>query len=276
MNERQKASEKADILTAPSRKLPKWERPKWPKKGQVQKDVIHQADLLFMPVDKVKDVPYRYILVVVDIGTRLIAARPLAVKFSDKIAEAFRDIYSKSDLKWPVALQVDSGSEFMKDVSTLMKQHNVKIRRARPNRHSQQAIVEGNNRVIAKYLFHDMVADEIRTKQKSTKWVNRLPKYVKIINSNRLKVKDSPQNDKWVPKENIMIYPEGTMVRYLLDRPVDYITRKPTDDKFRTGDIKWSDPVEIVNILLYPDQPPRYMVKGLKDVSFTRNQIKVL
>jgi len=191
-----------------------------------------------MPVDEKDGNGYRYILVVVDVGTSLIAARPLAKKRTEIVAAALKDIYEKSELKWPVVLQVDSGSEFKSDVSTLMKEHGSKVRRSEPNRHTQQAIVEGNNRVIAKHLFHEMLTDEVKTKQKSTAWVKNLPKFVDIINKNRKKMKDSPPNE-YIPSDpngkDIELIPQGAVVRYALDSPVDYVTKKKTDSKFRVG-----------------------------------------
>jgi len=277
--EREEASKVAKEISEYVKPAPSHLKSHWPKKGQLSPNTVHQADLLFMPVDEKDGNGFRYILVVVDVGTRLIAARPLAKKGTEIVAAALKDIYENSELKWPVVLQVDSGSEFRSDVSTIMKEHGSKIRRSQPNRHTQQAIVEGNNRVIAKHLFHEMLTDEVKTNQKSTAWVSNLPKFVDIINANRKKVKNTKpvENIPFDPNgKDIELIPHGTIVRYALDSPVDYVTKKKTDSKFRVGDVRWSEPVKISQMLLMPGSPPRYMVEGKKDVSYSRNQIKVI
>jgi hypothetical protein len=241
---RKEALDEAHEISDAVHKFPKWGRSRWPKKGQISPNAIHQADLLFMPHDVDDGNGYKYILVVVDVGTRKIAARPLASKKAEKVAATFKEIYAKKELDWPSMLHVDAGSEFRSEVTDIMKQHDVKIRRALPNRHTQQAIVEGSNRVIAKYLFHEMLADEIEAKKLSTKWVSRLQYYVSKINRERAKMKNiSPEEDSnqpFVPNgHTVELLPEGAKVRHALDYPIDYTTKKKTDGTFRTGDVRW-------------------------------------
>ena len=38
----------------------------------------HQVDTLYLPEDNEKKIPYKYALVVVDVGTRLLDAEPMA------------------------------------------------------------------------------------------------------------------------------------------------------------------------------------------------------
>ena len=81
---------------------------------------IHQADLLFMPHDKVGRKTYLYALVVIDIASRYKDAEALTAKDSSGIAKGFEKIYSLK-LKWPHTLIVDPGTEFMGDVTKIMK-----------------------------------------------------------------------------------------------------------------------------------------------------------
>lgn len=275
---RKQALDTAEEISGAVKKLPKWERSRWPKKGQIEVNAIHQADLLFMPLDD--DGGFRYILVVVDVGSRKLAARPLTEKAAETVAKAFKDIYRKKELEWPSMLQVDAGSEFKSKVTDLMNEHDVTIRRGKPNRHTQQAIVEGNNRVIAKYLFHEMLADEIQTKKLSTTWASRLQSYVQKINKVRADVLDSkpvPVNEPSAPSDKLIeLLPEGAKVRYALDFPIDYVTKKKTDASFRTGDVRWSEPTTIDVAVIIPGYPPRYIVKGMDGVSYARNQLKLV
>ena len=57
----------------------------------------HQSDLLFLPHDDA----YKYALVVVDVGSRIIDARALRSKTPDAITKAFKSIYSGGILEAP-------------------------------------------------------------------------------------------------------------------------------------------------------------------------------
>ena len=76
---------------------------------------VHQADLLFLPHDKLPRgrKVFKYALTVVDVASRYKKAEPLTSKNSDEVALAFKRIYKRSPLKWPELLQVDPGREFM-------------------------------------------------------------------------------------------------------------------------------------------------------------------
>ena len=74
-------------------------------------NAVHQADLLFLPHDKLphgKKI-YKYALTVVDVVSRYKAAEPLTSKESDEVSKAFQKIYKRGPLKWPQLLQVDLG-----------------------------------------------------------------------------------------------------------------------------------------------------------------------
>ena len=88
---------------------------------------VHQADLLFLPPDRLPRgrKTYKYALTVVDVASRYKEAEPLTSKESAEVAKAFSTIY-KRVLKWPKLLQVDPGREFMGEVNKVMKAHNVK------------------------------------------------------------------------------------------------------------------------------------------------------
>ena len=75
-------------------------------------NAVHQADLLFVPHDKLlrgRKI-FKYALTVVDVARRLKAAEPLTSKDSSAVSKAFQKIY-KGPLKWPKILQVDPGRE---------------------------------------------------------------------------------------------------------------------------------------------------------------------
>ena len=148
---------------------------------------VHQADLLFLPHDKLPRgrKVYKYALTVVDVASRYKEAEPLTSKSSDEVAKAFQTIYKRSPLTWPEMLQVDPGREFMGAFTKEMKNHKTFIRRGRVDIHRDQAIVERFNRTLAERLFGHQYAVEMRlpSGQRSTAWVKRLPEVVSALNN---------------------------------------------------------------------------------------------
>ena len=157
-----------------------------PKFDMSSPNAVHQADLLFLPHDKLprgKKV-YKYALTVVDVASRYKAAEALTSKDSDEVSRGFAKIYKKGPLKWPQMLQVDPGREFMGAVTKAMGEHNVTIRRGRLNTHRDQAIVERFNRTLAERLFGHQYAVEMNMPSgRSTAWVKRLPEVVSALNN---------------------------------------------------------------------------------------------
>ena len=150
-------------------------------------NVVHQADLLFLPPDKLPRgrKVFKYALTVVDVASRYKEAEPLTFKNSNEVALAFNRIYKRAPLKWPQLLQVDPGHEFMGTVTKEMENHKTYIRRGRVDIHRDQAIVERFNRTLAERLFGHQYAVEmcLPEGQRSTVWVKRLPEVVAALNN---------------------------------------------------------------------------------------------
>ena len=158
-----------------------------PKFDVTSPNSVHQADLLFLPHDKLPRgrKVYKYALTVVDIASRYKEAEPLTSKDSDEVAKAFQAIYRRSPLTWPQMLQVDPGREFMGGVTKEMEKHETYIRRGRTEIHRDQAIVERFNRTLAERLFGHQYAVEMLLPEgkRSTEWVKRLPDVVSALNN---------------------------------------------------------------------------------------------
>ena len=154
-------------------------------------NTVHQADLLFLPHDKLprgKKI-FKYALTVVDVASRFKAAEPLTSKDSSEVSRAFRKIY-KGPLKWPKILQVDPGREFMGEVTEEMKKHDVRIRRGNVNVHRDQGIVERFNRSLSERLFSFQYSQEMNLKsgERSREWVKRLPEVVSALNNEKTRL----------------------------------------------------------------------------------------
>ena len=156
-----------------------------PKFDVATSNLVHQADLLFLPHDKLRRKIYNCALTVVDIASRYKEAEPLTSKDSGEVARAFQAIYKRSPLTWPQMLQVDPGREFMGGVTKEMEKHKTYIRRGRTEIHRDQAIVERFNRTLAERLFGHQYAVEMLLPEgkRSTEWVKRLPDVVNALNN---------------------------------------------------------------------------------------------
>jgi len=134
-----------------------------PKFNVTTPNSVHQADLLFLPHDKLPRGRkiYNYALAVVDIASHYKEAEPLTSKDSAEVAKAFQSIYRRSPLTWPEMLQVDPGREFVGGVTKEMESHKTYIRRGRTEIHRDQAIVERFNRTLAERLFGHPYAVEM-------------------------------------------------------------------------------------------------------------------
>ncbi|KAL9954499.1 hypothetical protein ACROYT_G042047 [Oculina patagonica] len=150
-------------------------------------NAVHQADLLFLPHDRLPRgrKVYKYALTVVDVASRYKEAEPLTSKDSTEVAKGFQAIYRRSALKWPQMLQVDPGREFMGAVTKEMENRKTAIRRGRVNIHRDQAIVERFNRTLAERLFGYQYSVELTlpSGQRSTAWVKRLPEVIAALNN---------------------------------------------------------------------------------------------
>ena len=119
-------------------------------------NAVHQADLFFLPHDKLPRgrKVYKYALTVVDVASRYKAAKPLTSKESEEVSWGFARIYRRGPLKWPQLLQVDPGREFMGTVTKTMENNKTAIRRGRADIHRDQAIVERFNRTTTGQSVH--------------------------------------------------------------------------------------------------------------------------
>ncbi|MCV6603638.1 MAG: hypothetical protein OIF54_19080, partial [Cohaesibacter sp.] len=123
------------IYLQASRRMPR------PKFDVPTPNAVHQADLLFLPHDKLPRgrKVFKHTLTVADLASFYKEAKPLTSKNSNEVALAFQKIYKRGPLKWPQMLQVDPGHEFMGAVTKEMENHKTFIRQGRTEIHQDQA-----------------------------------------------------------------------------------------------------------------------------------------
>ena len=251
---------------------------------------VHQADLLFLPHDKLPRgrKVFKYALTVVDVASRFKEAEPLTSKNSDEVALAFKKIYKRSPLKWPELLQVDPGREFMGAVTKEMENHKTYIRRGRVDIHRDQAIVERFNRTLAERLFGHQYAVEMLMPegQRSKAWVKRLPEVVSALNNQVTRLigmkPAAAIKKKHVYAEPSTKYlrpvglnekklPSIVMVRYLYEPgELEGGTKRATDPI-------WSlDIFNIERAFIKPKQPILYYLRGGPKRGFVREELLVV
>ena len=150
---------------------------------------IHQADILYLPHDKIKKKVYKYTLNIVDVASRYKGSYQLTTKNAKEVAQAFQWIYENTPLNYPKTLIVDDGKEFYGDTTKLMEKHDVIIQRGDPSQHRSQGIVERFNRTLADRLFTYQYHKELEDPSKSNReWVFRLQNVVSSLNNEKTRL----------------------------------------------------------------------------------------
>jgi len=89
-----------------------------------------------------------------------------------------------------------------------------------------------------------MLSEEILTGHPSVSWKTELVDVIDDINK-QFRCSGDACN----------LISEGTKVRYLLDYPIDYLTKKKIGSKFRETDIRWSIGDHVVTRILLKTKP---------------------
>ena len=230
-----------------------------PKMDKAIPNYIQQTDLLYLPDDN----GFKYLLVVVDVGSRLTDAEPMKNRQAKDVVNAIKKIYKRKILNIPVKIRCDLGSEFKGDFDVYCKENDIYISRAVAGRHRQVGLVESRNKSIGTYLMKRMVAEELTTGERV---VDYLKPYITKLND-RFEDTTEYKETEFTPSctgSNCKLLDVGDKVRYKLDRPLDVITRKPIDSKFRASDPRFSlDVHKIEKVILKSDQP-LYKLEGIK------------
>jgi hypothetical protein len=238
------------------------------------KYATEQADLLHLPDDD----GYKYLLVVVDIATRLTDAQPLKSKDSVDVQKAMHKILRRKYVKKPLRLEVDAGSEF-KGAFKAYYEKLFQIVTKIAGRHRQQSVVETKNYQLGKILNMRMLAEEINNDEDSHSWVDIVPEVIKLINQHMSHEAHDIDPESPIKTNNFTshLLPEGTKVRVQLDNPKSYTDGRTLHGKFRAGDIRWTKTIyTITQYYLRPDQPPMYQLDNNTNVAYTRYQLQVV
>src|SRR5436305_4864387 len=131
---------------------------------------VHQADILYMPYDKVGQITYLFCLNIVDVTSRYKTSIPigaysikdrLGILTSKTIALALEKVYDDPvcPLVWSKTFLTDKGPKFRSDCEKLMREHGVKIQKSKSKR--TMGIVERFNRTLTEKLFRSQDASDL-------------------------------------------------------------------------------------------------------------------
>ena len=242
-------------------------------------NAVHQADLLELPQDPDGS---RYALVVVDLGTRRVAARPLAVKTAAATKQALQHIYDNDPvLKPPQRMEVDAGREFAGAFKTYLDRAGTVVRYGEPGRHRQQALVESVNGILGRAIWIFQSGREMRSGRPDRRWADKLPEFVEAINEELERLPPDPAAPDLPPPANAMdaaLLAPGTVVRRRLepDRGQD-VLGNALQGRRRAGDPTYEPRTrKIEDIVLRPGMSPRYVLEGLPHVSYARYELQVV
>ena len=249
---------------------------------------IHQADILYLPHDKLKKKTYKYALNIVDVASRYKGSYQLTTKNSKEVAQAFQWMYKNTELNFPKTLIVDDGKEFYSEVTKLMEKHNVIIQRGDPSQHRSQGIVERFNKTLADRLFSYQYHKEFEDPSKSNReWVSRLQNVVNTLNNEITRLIDMKPVDaiketlvKQGFSQPVKNYDEtlldvGTKVRYLYEPGELEGQIYRGERRKRSTDPIWSvDVYKIKDRYIKKHQPTLYYLDGGPKRSFLSEELQ--
>jgi hypothetical protein len=244
---------------------------------------VHQADVLYMPYDKVSQITYLFCLNIVDVASRYKVSVPIGARSvidrqgiltSKTIARALEKTYndSKCPLTWPETFLTDKGPEFRGDCEKLMKEHDVKIQKAESK--NTMGIVERYNRTLIEKLFPSQDSSDLLTlhmNKISRVWVRNLHIVVEYIN-NSITCQLGISPAKAIKKDRVTAKPS-----YPRNGPIGFNEEKLSGDVFvryllypsdldggrrRAGDLKWSPHIyHISQTMVQKNQPVLYWLE---------------
>jgi len=239
--------------------------------------IVHQADTLYLPEDD----GFKYLLVVIDNGSRKVDAEPLKTHNATDVAAAFKRLYGRSTLKKPKYIEVDAGTEFKGACLKYFKDEGIKVRVAKTGRHRMQALVERANQTIGTALHKRMTEQELLTGEPSREWLEDLPKVLEEMNKKAAKRKPpAPKKQPLCEGDACKVYEEGTKVRVMLEAPRS-VQGDRLHGRFRASDIRWDPKIRTIKtVTIQRNMPPLYILDGnvgnqkIEPVGYTKNQIQ--
>ncbi len=257
----------------------------FPREGV--KNLNQQADLLFLPETRQG---YKFLLVVIDNGTRELEAEPLKDKTPSSVLNAFKRMYSRSVLSRPsIKLRVDAGTEFRGQVEKYFVENGTQVDRLETGNSRGNSLVEAANKQIGAALNRYLLSKELDSGKLERNWLPALRPIINALNSRarsdtqkhvkkeRKKIEENPKGEPLTCKgKSCELLLPGTKVRVAAYVPKD-ITGARLGKDFRVGDIRFGREVKtITNSTINRGQQPLYEVDNNKNTLFPRAKLQVV
>jgi hypothetical protein len=242
---------------------------------------VHQADVLYMPYDKIGRVTYLFSLNVVDVASRYKASVPIGaysvkdrqgILTSKTIAKAIKKIYDDPEcpLTWPKLIITDRGSEFKGECEKILGEHGTRFQKAKTK--NTMGIVERYNRTLTEKLFRSQDAsDLLDLSERSRAWVKNLPIVVEDINNSitrQLGISPAEAIEKNMviakpsyPRNGPVGFDEEKLSGDMLVRYLLYLSDQEGGRR-RAGDLNWSPHIyHIYQSMVQKNQPVLYWLE---------------
>jgi hypothetical protein len=268
---KQNASKNSELNQLYKKPIPE-SKSQTPQAQIFEKDIFYQGDVLYLPEDK----GFKYCLVCVDMYDGTIDAEPIKEIDSTNVIKAFKVIFRRRYLNYPVFISFDRGNEFNNDeVIDYFKTNGTNVKIALTGRSRMLANVERANQKIGDILFKRMTSQELLTGEVSKEWVDDLKGLITVLNEHKKKPLEEEINPlPIVDKYSGKLLSIGQKVRLLLDYPVNNTNQARLGGKFRSGDTRWTQKIyKITEVLLKPGYPPMYLTDANDNVARTKNQL---
>ena len=236
------------------------------------KDIYYQADVLYMP----EDGEYAYMLVCVDMYDGSIDAEQIKEVKSKNVIDAFKEIFKRKYLNYPVFMTLDKGTEFNnKDIVEYFKSKGTNVKYSLTGRSRQLANVERANQTLQTILFKRMASQELLTGEVSKEWVSDLKPLIEVLNNRKKKPLLKESNPlPLVDEYNGKLLQIGQKVRLKLDVPINNTNNARLGGTFRSTDIKFTPKIyKVTEVLLKPGFPPMYLTDADDNVARTKPQL---
>jgi hypothetical protein len=255
---------------------------------------------------------YRYVLGIIDVQSNVVDAEPITLKETTNAIEAMKKILARKIIKPRTSAIIfsDGGGEFNSIAfKEYLRTQKINLHITLRGNKNQNAKIEHFNGFLRKTVFRKNQLQNIKTVLErlavnpsntdgevlrlNTSWANDIKTavatYNDVIQHNRehsdrtQKIGDFFKDNIISKKENFLSI--GDKVIRMIHDKTHVIDPKEESKKvqfekkatghFRANTIRFSIQEFIVsNIIFRPNQPVRYMLEGIKNVSYLRDQLK--
>jgi hypothetical protein len=170
----------------------------------------------------------KFILTVVDYFSRKVWLRPLNTQTAVNVRNALVNLIQETKT-YPRIIQADNGSEFQRETSDWMKEHNIVYIKTLSYSPESNGLVEGKNKIVRKVLR------EIMIRRNSRNWTNYLQICADLMNTQRNGTTKENPNDIWKEGHEIQGEKNQSVIR-LHERRIASAVKNNTTEEYKVGD----------------------------------------